>query len=86
MGIILSIINTITSLLVFLIFIYSLLGYFLSPYHPIRRILGQVIEPLLNPIRRRIPPINGLDLSPLILIIILYVFRALITAIFRSLG
>jgi len=85
MGIILSIINTIISLLVFLIFIYSLLGYFLSPYHPIRRILGQVIEPLLNPIRRRIPPINGLDLSPLILIIILYVFRALITAIFRSL-
>lgn len=32
---------------------------------------GAVVEPVLAPIRRIIPPINGIDLSPIILILLL---------------
>ena len=85
MRFIFSLINTVVSLLVFLIFVYTLLGYFLAPYHPVRRTLGKVVEPILSPIRRKIPSVNGLDLSPLILILILYVLRALFFAVLRSL-
>ena len=31
-------------------------------------LLGELVEPLLRPARRLLPPIGGLDLSPLIVI------------------
>ena len=39
-----------------------------DPYNPIVRFLVQVTEPVLSRIRRFIPPLGGLDLSPMILI------------------
>ena len=48
-------------------FIYTLLGF-----------LYRVTEPVLRQIRRIIPPIGGFDLSPMILIILLYFVRDLI--------
>ncbi len=44
---------------------------FVDPYgqNPLARVLGQITEPLLAPARRLIPPIGGLDLSPLVVLI-----------------
>ncbi len=39
-----------------------------DPYNPIVRFLVQVTEPLLERIRRFIPPMGGIDLSPMLLI------------------
>ena len=41
---------------------------FVSPFptNPISRIAWQVTEPVLAPIRRVLPPMSGLDLSPLV--------------------
>jgi YggT family protein len=38
-------------------------------------ILNRVTEPLLRPIRRLIPPMGGLDLSPMIVLLIIYVLQ-----------
>jgi len=84
MRVVFLIINTIISLLILLIFIYTLLGYFLRPYHPIRRTIGRVVEPMLTPIRQRISPMGGLDFSPLILMIILEVIRTIIASVIRN--
>ncbi len=84
MSLVITIINSTISLLTLLIFVYSLLGFFLSPYHPFRRALGQVIEPLLAPIRRVIPPLGGFDFSLVILMIILQVLGSLLTAFLRN--
>ncbi len=43
-----------------------------DPYNPVVRFLRQVTEPLLYRIRRVVPPLGGLDLSPMILILIIY--------------
>ncbi len=44
--------------------------------HPLRRGLWQITEPLLEPIRRVVPPLGGaLDLSPWIAILILNLLR-----------
>ncbi len=40
-----------------------------DPYNPIVRFLVQVTEPVLSRIRRYLPPMGGLDLSPMILIL-----------------
>jgi YggT family protein len=48
------------------IFIYALLSL-IAPggYSPVQSLLTSLCEPVLRPIRRLIPPIGGLDLSPL---------------------
>jgi len=40
--------------------------------------LYRITEPLLRPIRRVVPPINGLDLAPLMLIFIIWFIQAFI--------
>jgi YggT family protein len=46
-----------------------------SPMHPIVRALGVVTDPVLVPLRRVLPPMTvggmGLDLSPLIVIVVI---------------
>jgi len=52
------------------IFLYALLSM-IAPGtpNPLQPVLAAVCEPLLRPIRRRVPPLGGLDLSALWLLI-----------------
>jgi YggT family protein len=54
------------------------LSYFMSPYERVRQMLDRLVNPLLNPLRRIIPPISGLDFSPFVLIILLQLLAMLI--------
>jgi YggT family protein len=48
------------------------------------RFLDRVVSPLLAPFRRFIPPLGGMDITPLILIIIIVAAqRALLPALFQ---
>ena len=53
------------------LFAYVLLSWF-GDYRtgPMAGVLGELVEPLLRPIRRVLPPIAGLDLSPLLLMLL----------------
>lgn len=42
-----------------------------DPYNPIVRFLHQVTDPVLMRIRRYVPILGGLDLSPMILILVI---------------
>ncbi|MGH8373405.1 MAG: YggT family protein [Gammaproteobacteria bacterium] len=46
--------------------------------NPVGRMLWQVNAPLLAPVRRVLPPLGGLDLSPLVVIILLQVINILL--------
>jgi len=43
-----------------------------DPYNPIVRIINQISEPILFPIRRRVPYFSGIDLSPIIALMVIY--------------
>jgi YggT family protein len=62
------------------ILLYVLLSWIVQGYHPVFNSLGTLIDPLLRPARRIIPPVAGLDLTPMIVTILLY---ALILALPR---
>jgi len=48
------------------IFIYALLSWVVpAGYNPVMALLGTIVEPVLRPFRRLIPPIGALDLSAL---------------------
>jgi YggT family protein len=54
------------------VLIYALMSWFGgASYSPVGQVLGRLVEPLLAPFRRIIPPIGGLDLSALFLMIAL---------------
>ncbi len=42
-----------------------------DPYHPAARVLAQLTAPLLRPARRLLPPISGVDLSPMLVVVAL---------------
>lgn len=46
-----------------------------DPYNPIVRFLYQVTEPVLYRVRKVVPYMGGIDLSPLIVILIIYFFQ-----------
>lgn len=55
-------------------------------YNPIVGLLYQLTAPILSPIRRVIPPISGLDLSPMAAIIVLYLITLLFIQPLTDLG
>ena len=62
----LEVITTVLWLYFWAIFVYALLGM-IAPgtYSPVISILQSICEPVLRPIRRTVPSVAGLDLSPL---------------------
>ncbi len=51
-----------------------------DPYNPIVRFLYSVTEPVLNPIRRRLGFSLGVDISPLIVILVIMFIKYFIVA------
>ncbi|HIE39033.1 MAG TPA: YggT family protein [Anaerolineales bacterium] len=56
--------------------VLPLLG--MSYAHPVMRFLWDITEPLLAPIRRRLPPTGPFDFSPLVLILILWLIEQIL--------
>ena len=52
-------------------------GRGLSPYSPAIRLLRKIVNPILEPFRRMLPPsrTGGWDLSPMIVMLILWLVR-----------
>jgi YggT family protein len=55
-----------------------------SPYNPIVQFLYTATEPILRPIRRRLPPTPGVDLSPLVvLLLVVFLQRFLVQSLLQ---
>jgi uncharacterized protein YggT (Ycf19 family) len=64
-----------------LIFVFILLSWVQLPYNiwvgRVRNFLHDTVEPYLRLFRRLIPPFGGLDLSPMLGIVVLYIVHAI---------
>ncbi|RPH74382.1 YggT family protein [bacterium] len=81
MPIIVRILDLIFDALILIIVVGSFLTFFVPPWNPIRSFLDQIIAPLLAPIRRFVRPIGGLDLSPIVFILLVYIVRSILFSI-----
>jgi YggT family protein len=77
-GILINLVNIIEWILILLVFVSVILSYFMDPYHPVRRGVDRIVEPMLSPIRRIVPLVGMLDFSPLILIILIQLISGLL--------
>jgi len=59
--------------LIILILVRVVFSY-ISPYpnNAVYKFVFQVTEPILGPVRRRLPPVSGIDLSPLVVTLAAY--------------
>ena len=58
--------------LIGLVLVFAVLSW-VQPGSPVLHVLGRLCEPLLRPLRRFIPLVGGVDLSPLVVMILLQV-------------
>ncbi len=78
-------VQLLAQLLTILVIVDILLSYVLSPYHSVRMTLDRLVEPLLAPIRRVVPPVQMLDFSPIILILLIQVIERFLISIISTL-
>jgi YggT family protein len=64
---------------------YAILSWVMKPWHPVRRFLERIFEPMLNPIRRIIPLIGGMDFSPLVLLILVQLLSSIVINLLSTL-
>lgn len=83
----LAILNNLILLYMWVIIIAAVLTWVRpDPYNPIVQLLYRLTQPAYAFVRRFIPTVfNGIDLSPLIIIISLQIVQVVITALMRSL-
>jgi YggT family protein len=63
-------INAVLTLMFWIILIRVLMSWVSpDPYNPLVRALYQLTDPILRPAQRLIPPIGGLDLSPIVVLL-----------------
>ena len=82
-GYLIDFINTLTFLVILLVVIYVILGYFVAPYHPVMGFLRRLVSPMLDPIRRIMPQTGMLDFSPLVLLLLVQLVGWLLIQLIR---
>jgi YggT family protein len=81
MGPLITAIQLVSTVLTIVVIADILLSWFLHPFHPLRQSLDSIVQPMLAPIRRIMPPVGMFDLSPLILLILIRVVEQLLIQI-----
>ena len=73
-----ELIELVINIFLFAVFIQVILSWVgTSGYNPASSVLDNLTEPLLSPIRRRLKPMSGFDLSPMVVVIGLILLKML---------
>jgi len=71
----------------FILLARVLLSWFqVDPYNPVVRLLHQLTEPVLAPIRRLLPMTGPIDFSPILAFILILVVEQIVVSMLLSLG
>lgn len=71
--------------LIFTLFTFAIIAHAILSWlpidrynNPIVRVLDQIVAPLLEPLRRVIPPIGMMDITPIVALIIVQILQAVV--------
>ncbi|PKO18378.1 MAG: YggT family protein [Chloroflexi bacterium HGW-Chloroflexi-10] len=80
-----TLVQAAANILSLLVIASVILSYFMAPFHPIRRYIDMVVEPMLIPIRKVLPRMGMFDFSAFALILIIQVVEMLLLTLIGSL-
>ena len=77
---IIQMLATLLRLYSLMLVVYALISWIMHEHHypPAVRWLQSMVEPILNPIRRFIPPLGGIDISVIAALLIIEMIRSFI--------
>ena len=80
-----QVISGLVNLVTMLVFVWCLLSWFpnIRWYDQPFRSLDQMVQPIVAPFRKLIPPISGIDLSPMVAILVLQAVASFLMAMLR---
>lgn len=72
----------------FVLVLVSIISSWVAPYshHPLLVLSRQISEPVLSPFRRLLPPLGGLDLSPILFLLTVNILVVLLAAGSQQMG
>jgi YggT family protein len=70
-------------ILIFAVFVQAILSW-VNPYAPVAPVFDAMTRPFLKPLQRRIPPVGRFDLTPLILLLVLWIALFLIDELAKA--
>ena len=77
-----SLIKIVVTLTTILLIVDALLSFTpLAPWHPVRRTLDQLAEPIVRPFRNILPPMGMMDFSPMIALIVIQIVGQILIAL-----
>lgn len=68
------VVSLLAELLILALIIRTVLSWFsgVSALQPIARFFNTITDPLIEPIRRRLRPVGGIDFSPLVALVLIW--------------
>ncbi|MCH8093539.1 MAG: YggT family protein [Chloroflexi bacterium] len=79
-----EIIGLVFRILSYVVLADVIVSWVLDPFHPVRSFLDSIVQPMLEPIRRMLPPVTGIDFSPFLLLLLLTIVQSLVLRILAS--
>ncbi len=81
------VLDTVLSIFVFMLFARVIISWLnADPYNPIVQFVMRATDPVINPVRRRVKPVGMLDLSPLIVLLVIYFLQATVVGALKDYG
>lgn len=80
-----TLIDLLENIITILIFAHIILSYVMSPFHPIRQAIDKIVSPMLEPINRIMPPMGGLNLSPMVLLLLVFFISRILRELVNNL-
>ncbi len=80
-----TIVDIIVYVITIILILHALMSFApLEPWHPIRRTLAQLAEPIIQPFRNLIPPVGMFDFSIMVALIVIQILGELIKVLIRQ--
>ncbi|MFB1036921.1 MAG: YggT family protein [Sinobacterium sp.] len=76
------VIKEILTLVMYVLILRAIMSWVSQGNNPMELVLSQLTEPMLSPIRRRMPEMGGLDLSMMVVIVLLLFIQKLLGDLF----
>jgi len=76
--------DTLLTLAMWLIIARAILSWVSpDPWNPIVRTITRLTEPVLHPIRRRLPWLGGIDLSPIVVLLAIFFLQSFLVRVIQ---
>lgn len=81
----LAFVTMLVNLVSIVLILHALMSFMpIEPWHPVRRFLDQIAEPIIRPFRGLIPPVGMFDFSIMVAIIVIQILGELVKVMIRS--